>query len=65
MIKIICIGKIKENFFREAIEEYLKRVFDKYGRIFRIGGDEFAVIIHAEEDKLNELMRSFEETVFA
>lgn len=26
MIKIICVGKIKENFYREAIEEYKKRL---------------------------------------
>ena len=26
MIKIICIGKIKENFFKEAILEYQKRI---------------------------------------
>lgn len=32
MIKIICIGKIKEKFYREAIEEYLKRL-GKYHKI--------------------------------
>jgi 23S rRNA (pseudouridine1915-N3)-methyltransferase len=26
MIKIICIGKIKEKFYRDAIEEYMKRL---------------------------------------
>ena len=26
MIKIICVGKIKEKFFREAIVEYTKRI---------------------------------------
>lgn len=26
MIKIICVGKIKENYFQEAINEYLKRL---------------------------------------
>ena len=26
MIKIICVGKIKENFFRDAIDEYKKRL---------------------------------------
>ena len=26
MIKIICIGKIKENFYKEAIAEYMKRL---------------------------------------
>jgi len=32
MIKIICIGKIKESFYREALEEYLKRL-SKYTKI--------------------------------
>jgi 23S rRNA (pseudouridine1915-N3)-methyltransferase len=32
MIKIICVGKIKEKFYREAIEEYLKRL-SKYTKI--------------------------------
>ena len=26
MIKILCVGKIKEKFFREAIDEYKKRL---------------------------------------
>lgn len=32
MIKIICLGKIKEKFYREAILEYLKRL-SKYSKI--------------------------------
>ena len=32
MIKIICVGKIKENFFREAILEYKKRL-SKYCKL--------------------------------
>jgi len=32
MIKIICVGKIKENFFKEAIEEYKKRL-SKYTKL--------------------------------
>lgn len=32
MIKIICVGKIKEKFFDEAIKEYLKRL-SKYTKI--------------------------------
>lgn len=26
MIKIICVGKIKENYYKDALEEYLKRL---------------------------------------
>jgi len=32
MIKIICVGKIKESFYRDAINEYLKRL-SKYTKI--------------------------------
>ena len=32
MIKIICVGKIKESFFKEAIQEYEKRL-SKYTKI--------------------------------
>jgi len=32
MIKIICLGKIKEQFYRDAIEEYLKRL-TKYNKV--------------------------------
>lgn len=32
MIKIICVGKIKEKFYRDAIEEYLKRL-SKYEKV--------------------------------
>ena len=32
MIKLICVGKIKENFFKEAIKEYEKRL-SKYTKL--------------------------------
>ncbi len=32
MIKVICIGKIKENYLKEATKEYLKRL-SKYAKI--------------------------------
>ena len=32
MIKIICVGKIKEQFYKDAINEYLKRL-SKYTKI--------------------------------
>ena len=32
MIKIICVGKIKESFYRDAIMEYKKRL-DKYHKV--------------------------------
>ena len=32
MIKIICVGKIKEAFYRDAIDEYIKRM-SKYHKL--------------------------------
>ena len=32
MIKIICVGKIKESFYRNAIDEYMKRL-SKYHKV--------------------------------
>ena len=32
MIKIVCVGKIKEKFYRDAIEEYMKRL-SKYHKV--------------------------------
>ena len=32
MIKIICVGKIKEKFFKDCIDEYLKRL-SKYTKL--------------------------------
>lgn len=32
MIKIICVGKIKESFYRDAIDEYMKRL-SKYHKV--------------------------------
>ena len=40
MIKIICIGKIKENFIKEAINEYKKRI-SKYTNIEIIELDDY------------------------
>ena len=32
MIKILCVGKIKEQFYRDAIDEYMKRL-TKYHKV--------------------------------
>ena len=32
MIKIICVGKLKEKFYKDGVEEYLKRI-SKYTKI--------------------------------
>ena len=42
MIKIICVGKVKEEYFRSAIVEYLKRI-SKYSKIEVIEVPDYAL----------------------
>ena len=56
MIKIICVGKIKEKFFKAAIEEYLKRI-SKYTKLEIIevsdySGDNVDVILSKEKEQI-------------
>ena len=62
MIKIICVGKIKEKFFKDAIEEYQKRI-SKYTKLEiielqDINNDNINIILEKEKDlilnKINE-----------
>ena len=39
----------------------LKKCFGKYGTIYRIGGDEFAVMMHIAKDELEQVRKKFEE----
>lgn len=43
MIKIICVGKIKEKFYRDGINEYLKRL-SKYTKIEIIEVEDYDTI---------------------
>ena len=45
MIKIICVGSIKENYFKDAIEEYSKRL-SKYTKL---------EIIEVKDYSINEI----------
>ena len=56
MIKIICLGKIKESYFNDAIKEYEKRI-SKYSQLQIIeledcGLDDKKVILKKEEEKI-------------
>lgn len=56
MIKIICIGKIKEKFYRDAIDEYLKRL-SKYTKLELIelndiNNDNINIILEKERDEI-------------
>lgn len=61
MIKIICVGKIKESFYREAVQEYLKRL-SKYTRIeiHEVADDgslEPQTQIHRESERVFSLLQ--------
>ena len=62
MIKIICIGKIKESFIQEAIKEYEKRI-SKYQELKiieldDIGLDDKKVVLKKEEDKILKVLNT-------
>ena len=53
MIKIICVGKIKENYLREAILEYKKRL-SKYTKleIIELEDESKSNILELEKEKI-------------
>ena len=56
MIKILCVGKIKESFFKDAIAEYSKRL-SKYTNlqiieVDDINSDNISIILEKEKDLL-------------
>lgn len=58
MIKIICVGKIKETFYKEAIKEYVKRL-TKYTKIEiieveDITSDNTNLILEKEKENINK-----------
>lgn len=55
MIKILCVGKIKESFLREAIREYEKRLA-KYTKIEIIEVADFSLTPAMNKQKEGELL---------
>lgn len=58
MIKIICVGKIKENYLNAAIEEYKKRI-SKYTKLDIIECKDYSngtteEILSLEKDEINK-----------
>ena len=41
----------------------MKQCFGSYGKIYRVGGDEFAALLSIDDSRLPELKKDFEETV--
>lgn len=61
MIKIICVGKIKESYFQEAIKEYQKRL-SKYTTLEIIevmdeGMSDKVVALKKEKEKIERLIQ--------
>ena len=64
MIKIICLGKIKESYINDAIKEYTKRL-SKYTEIKIIelddvGLDDKKVVLKKEEEKILKVLNDKE-----
>ncbi|MGE5456138.1 MAG: 23S rRNA (pseudouridine(1915)-N(3))-methyltransferase RlmH [Ignavibacteriales bacterium] len=58
MIKIICVGKIKENYYKEAVKEYIKRL-SKYTKleiieVEDIDSNNINLILEKERDNINK-----------
>ena len=56
MIKVVCVGKIKEKFFREALEEYIKRI-SKYTKLEIIevsdySNDNIDIVLSKEKEQI-------------
>lgn len=57
MIKIICVGKLKENYWKDAINEYLKRI-SKFTKIILIEVNDFAsgdILKRESEEIINHI----------
>lgn len=55
MIKILCVGKIKEKFFASAIEEYQKRL-SKYTKLEIIELPDFSLSDELNREKEGEMI---------
>ncbi len=60
MIKVLCVGKIKEKFYSEAINEYLKRL-SKYTKIEVIECKDYSglpindILLHEKQELQNHI----------
>lgn len=62
MIKIVCVGKIKESYIMDAIKEYKKRI-SRYHQIDIIeledvGLEDKIVVLKKEQDKILKVLNS-------
>ena len=61
MIKIICVGKIKESFFRESIKEYEKRL-QKYTKLKIIEVEDYNINNEKQKNKISYERNNFEQS---
>jgi diguanylate cyclase (GGDEF)-like protein len=67
VIDINGLKDVNDNYGHEAGDRLIigaamciEKVFNGWGRHYRIGGDEFVILLNAERDKVDELIRDFE-----
>lgn len=57
------LGHLAGDELIKGAAQCMKKCFEKYGKVYRIGGDEFVAIVFAEDKKLEEIGEEFKETV--
>lgn len=55
MIRIICLGKIKEKYFIEAIEEYSKRI-SKYSKIEIVELKDLPIVDNPSDEEIKQIL---------
>ena len=69
-IDINGLKEVNDNYGHEAGDKLIvgaarsiEKCFGDKGKIYRIGGDEFVVLIHTEPEEMEKLLQSFEENM--
>ncbi len=64
-LKIVndCLGHAAGDELLEGAASCMKQCFDDYGKVYRIGGDEFICILFTNPERFEEIYERFEETV--
>lgn len=47
----------------QGASECMKQVYDSYGKVYRIGGDEFIAILFTDRERFGEIQETFQKTV--
>ena len=61
MIKILCVGKVKEKFYREAIDEYSKRL-SRYTKLEIVEVADEAIEDKALKEEENRILKNIKES---